>query len=79
MMAKKSVRNAINILSRPLEPGEIDCKVQAGALSFDGLVYMHPRLRQYNGTWVVAMRRGDRIIVSDGLGRTICELEAYDE
>ena len=66
-----------NILATPLELAETDCKVQSGAIVFDGLVYIHPALRQYNGTWVVARRRGDQLIVSDGLGRTICESAVY--
>jgi hypothetical protein len=55
-----------------------ECKVRAGALSFGGLVYIHPALKQYNEKWVVAERLGESLIVSDGLGKRICELEVYD-
>jgi hypothetical protein len=55
-----------------------ECKVRASALIFSGLAYIHPALRRYNDTWVVVDRQGDRLIVSDGLGKTICELEVYE-
>jgi hypothetical protein len=53
-------------------------RVRAGALIFDGLVYMHPALRRYNGIYVAVEWQGDRLIVSNGLD-TICKLKVYDE
>jgi hypothetical protein len=55
-----------------------ECIVQAGALSFGGLVYTHAALTRYNGAWVVAERQGDSLIVSDGLGKRICEMEVCE-